>query len=287
VLGPHDQVTLWSEQAEEITGKAFRIDDAGEINIPLIGRVPASGLTAEQLETELSKRLEEYFVRPSISVTITDFGSQPVSVIGAVGNPGVHQLRGPRTLVEVLALAGGLRQDAGSLIRITRRNENGPLPVKHVETDPGGAFSSGVVNVKDVVGSSHPDENLLIRSGDVISVPPAQMVYVLGDVTRSGGFVLNDGESISVLRALSLAGGLLRTASAGNAKILRTVDGAPERQEIPVRIDRIAKGKEKDLPLFVHDILYVPSSTSKRIASRAAEAAVQTLSGVLIFSAAH
>lgn len=287
VLGPHDQVTLWSVEAEEISGKSFRIDEAGEINIPLIGRAPAAGLTTEQLEAELSKRLEAYFIRPSVSVAITDFGSQPVSVIGAVGSPGVHQLRGQRTLVEVLALAGGLRQDAGSLIRITRRTENGPLPVKNVENDPSGAFSSGVVNVKDVVGSSRPDENLVIRAGDVISVPSAQMIYVLGDVNRSGGFVLNDGESISALRALSLAGGLLRTASASRAKIFRTVEGSSHRQEIPVNLGRIEKGKEKDVPLFAHDILYVPSSTSKRIANRAAEAAVQTVSGVMIFTAAR
>jgi polysaccharide export outer membrane protein len=278
---------LWSVEADEISGKAFRIDDAGEIHVPLIGRVHAAGLTAEQLEGTLSERLHAYFVRPAVSVTITDFGSQPVSVFGAVGNPGVHQLRGRRTLIEVLSLAGGLRQDAGSLVRVTRRAEKGSLPLKNVEHDPTGAFSSGVVNVKDVVGSSDPEANLVIRPGDVISVPPAQMVYVLGDVFRSGGFVFTEGAGISALRALSLAGGLLRTASAKNAKILRAVPGSAERREIPVDLSQIAKGKDKDEMLLAQDILYVPSSTSKRIATRTAEAVVQTLSGVAIFTAAR
>jgi len=286
LLGPRDQVSLASPEADEIS-KTFRIDDSGDINLPLVGRVHAAGVTTNQLEEDLTNKLKRFFRSPTVSVNIAEFGSEPVSVIGSVGSPGVHQLRGQRTLIEVLSMAGGLRSDAGGQIRITRPMRNGRLPLKHVEEDPNGSFSSAVVSAPELLSSLDPQDNLTIFPGDVISVSAAPMVYVLGDVTHSGGFLVSEGQAISALRAVSLAGGMLRSASSGNARIFRNRTDGGERQEISINLSRVQKGKERDVILAPQDILYVPSSTAKRITARAAEAAVQTISGVAIFSAAR
>ena len=102
----------------DITDKPIRIDTDGYIKLPMVGRVQASGLTPEQLEVEIIKRLKVYLEEPDVAVSVSEFHSQPVSVIGAVGTPGVHQLQGRKTLVEIIALAGGLRPDAAPKAKI-------------------------------------------------------------------------------------------------------------------------------------------------------------------------
>src|SRR5437867_4019906 len=121
VLGPDDVVNIRVLDAEEITDKPVRISSTGQISLPMIGRLQAAGLTVEQLEAELVTQLKAYFKEPEVAVSMAEFRSQPVSVIGAVGNAGVLQLQGSKTLVEILSMAGGLRADAGYSIRITRK----------------------------------------------------------------------------------------------------------------------------------------------------------------------
>src|SRR5690349_145748 len=120
ILGPNDEITILSLHTEEISNKPIRISTSGDINHPLVGRIHAGGLTLEQLESEVSQRLKTYVRDPDIAISITQFRSQPVSVFGAVGTPGVIQLEGRKTLIEVLSMAGGLKGEAGSRIRITR-----------------------------------------------------------------------------------------------------------------------------------------------------------------------
>src|SRR5271165_5511125 len=120
ILGPGDQVLIRTVAAKEIADKQFRIESNGEVNLPLAGRVHLAGLTIEQAEAALSKAVGKYYVDPDIAVTVVEFHSEPVSVIGAVGNPGVHEARGHKTLVEMLSLAGGVRADAGPTVTITR-----------------------------------------------------------------------------------------------------------------------------------------------------------------------
>jgi polysaccharide export outer membrane protein len=287
VLGPYDQLAFSSANAEEINGLKMQIDGAGDINVPLIGRFHAADLTTTQLEAQLSGRIARFVRNPQISVTVAEFHSQPVSVLGAVTTPGVHKLRGRTTLVEVLSLAGGLRPDAGYSLKIVRDLKYGSVPLKNARVDAGGRFSVAQVSLRSVLEASNPEENILIYPHDVITVPRADMVYVVGQVTKAGGFVLGEREHMSVLQALALAGGLERDAAPGNAKILRSLEGAAQRQEIAVNLKRIVVGKDKDVPLESGDILFIPSSTSKRAAVKAAEAAVQTLTGVVIWRGAH
>jgi len=283
LLGPDDEVEIGEPEFEEPANKTARIDGNGNIQVPLVGRVPVAGLTVEQAEQELNKRLSTYIRHPQVAISIKELHSQPVSLLGAVNTPGVHQVQGHKTLLEMLSLAGGIRIDAGYSIRITRQIEWGCIPLPNAKLDPSGQFSVGEVNLKQIMDAENPQGNIPIFPHDVISVPKAEMVYVIGDVKRSGGFVLGQDQSISVLQALSLAEGLNGTADTRRSRILRLDAQTHQRVETAVDVKKILSGKSGDVPLLGDDILFIPSSIGRKTALRAIEAAVQTGSGLLIW----
>ncbi len=283
VLGPDDEVSIRVIESEEISEEPFRIDPGGDISLPLVGRVRASGRTPQKLETELTERLRAFIHEPQVLVRVTQFRSQPVSVIGAVNKPGIHQLEGHKSLIEILSLAGGLRQDAGHTVKITRRREWGPIPLESATDDPSGRFHIAEVSLEAVMEARNPEENVLIMPNDVISVPRAEMIYVIGGVERSGGFVLHEKENITVLQALALAGGLTRTAAKKNAKILRPAEGNAERTEIPINLKDIMAGRSEDVVLERDEILFVPHSGGKRAAQRGVEASIAMVTGLVIW----
>jgi polysaccharide biosynthesis/export protein len=274
LLGPDDTVTIHAQNAPDLSEKPFRVDAAGEIKLPMIGRVHAGGLTTEQLEAEIVTRLKVYLVEPEVTVGITEFRSQPVSIVGAVSAPGVHQLEGQKTLVEMLAIAGGLRQDAGPTVKITRQLEFGRIPLPGAADDSTHRFSLAEVNLKSVMEAKNPEYNIPIRPHDVISVPHAELVYVIGEVTRAGALPLSEGDSLSVLEAVSSSGGMLRTAAVSHARILRPVPGQQKRTELVVDFKKIMAGQSEDIPLLAGDVLVVPGSTGKHAIYRTLEAAV-------------
>jgi len=271
-LGPKDLLGIRVTDAEEFSDKPVRVDSEGYIALPMVGRLRAAGLTVEQLKAELVTRLKTYLNQPEVTVSIAEVHSQPVSVIGSVSNPGVFQLDGNKTLVELLSMAGGLRADAGHMVKITRKREWGPIPLPGAAMDATGDFTVGEVKLKAVMEARNPEQNILMKPEDIVSVPRAEVVYALGAVPRPGGFVLNDQESLSVLQVLSLAGGLERTAAAKDSKILRLNPGAPKRTEIAVDLKKIFAGDAIDMSLKPDDILFVPNSGSKRAALRTLEA---------------
>jgi polysaccharide export outer membrane protein len=275
LLGPDDAVTIHALNAPDLSDKPFRVDADGELKLPMVGRIHAGGLTAEQLEGEIAKRLKVYLVDPEVTVSLTEFKSQPVSILGEVATPGVHQLEGQKTLLEILAVAGGLRPDAGTTIKITRRLEYGRIPVPGAVDDPSHQFSIAEINLKAVMEAKSPEYNIVIRPHDVLSVPRAQQVYVIGEVNKVGALPLNEGQSISVLEAVSSSGGMLRTAASSNARILRLVPGQPKRAELPVDVKKILAGKSDDIPLLAGDIFVIPGSTGKHAVARALDAAIQ------------
>ncbi len=283
VLGPDDVLRIWVLGADEIGQAPIPIDSNGWISLPLVGRVQAGGLTVEELRAELTDKLKSEIRDPRVSVSITDFGSQPVAVVGAVNTPGVHQLRGRKTLAEVIASAGGLRTDAGATIRITRPAANGPLPLNSAKPSPDGEFAMAEVKTVDFLDAKNPADNILIRPHDVVTVPTAEMIYVIGAVRKPGAFVLHEHESMSALQVLSMAEGLGTTPSAGESRILRTIPGTTERKEIPLDLKKIMAGRAEDVALRPNDILFVPTSNGKRIAIRAMEAAISAGTGLVIF----
>ena len=283
VLGPGDQITIWALGAEEIGDKPLRVDTRGKIDVALIGSVQAGGLTLDELKASLTDRLRTQIREPRVSVNIVDYHSQPVSVLGAVNNPGLQQLQGTKTLAEVIAMAGGVRPDASYSIHITRQVEWGPIPLTTAKVDPSGRFTVADVKLKSLMEAQAPEENISVRPFDIITVPRAQMVYVIGDVNKSGGFALNEREDVTVLRALSLAGGLTRTAKGSNARILRGNAEISKREEISVDVTKVLSGKAEDVALRSDDLLFIPSSTAKRGAVRALEAAITIGTGVVIW----
>ena len=283
LLGPDDQLEITGPELTEFGNKPVRIDGEGGAQVPLAGRVHVAGLTAQGAEQKLNKVLSTYIKDPQVVVNVTEVRSQPVSILGAVNTPGVHQVQGHKTLLEMLASAGGLRPDAGYSVRITRQREWGCIPLPGTTPDPSGQFTVAELNLKKIMEAKDPVENIQILPHDVISVPKAEMVYVIGEVRRSGGFVLGEHQSISVLQVLSLAEGLNTGADSRHAKILRLKHEADQREELPVDIKDLFKGKKQDVSMQADDILFVPESTGKKAALRAIETAVQTGTGVAIW----
>ncbi len=279
-LGPDDQISIQAPDVEEITKAPVRIDMRGNINLPLVGRLQAAGLTADELEDQIKTRLKKYLQDPDVTVAITEFRSQPISILGAVQTPGVHQLQGRKTLFEVLSLAGGLRQDAGYRIRITRRLDWGRIPLPDAKDDSTGAYSVASVNIKSIMDATNPAENIAIKPEDVISVPKADIVYVIGAVHKAGGFVLGESESLSALQVLSLAEGIDRFADLEHSKIMRPVPTSKVPTEIPVDLKKLMAGKGEDIALKADDILFIPNSAKKAATVRALEAMLGMGTGI-------
>jgi len=268
LLGPDDEIVIRGIVAVEISDtpdKPVLIGTNGNITLPLIGRVKAGGLTVEQLEAELNTRFKEFIQEPQISVTITEFRSQPVSVFGAVTKPGIVQLRGRQTLYEVLSMAGGPSDNAGSILTVTRPRRSGEIPLPGVKVDPTGQFSSVELNVQEILEGKNPAANIEVKPYDIISVSEgsSNMIYVVGDVMHAGGFTLGGQRNVSVLKAVSLAGGLGHTAKSEKARVIREVPGEPKPVEIAVNIQQILSGKAKDIELGPNDVLVVPTSGRK------------------------
>jgi polysaccharide export outer membrane protein len=282
-LGAGDQITIRTT-IKEIGEKPFRIEASGDINLPLAGRVHLAGLDVQQAEAAIVKAVSRYYVNPDIAVTVLEFHSEPVSVIGAVGNPGVYEARGHKTLVDILSLAGGVKPDAGPVLTITRQDQYGPLPLPGARQTLSHTTVADV-DVKSLLSAREPADNIFVQPFDSISIPRAEMVYVLGNVKKAGGISLGGRNSISVLESVALAEGLDPKAAPAHARILRMSGGSVDagRQAIPVDINKILKGKTGDVILHPNDILFIPNNTAKSVAARTAEAALQVAIGVLIF----
>ena len=284
LLGPDDQITIRVTDADEISDKPVRISTTGYITLPLAGRIHAAGMTVEQLESEIAERLTNYVNEPAVSVTRMEMRSQPVSVIGAVSSPGVHQLQGQKTLIEMLSMAGGLKEDSGYNVRITRRLEWGRIPLPDATDDPTGKFSIAQVTLPNLTEGKNPALNIPIMPNDVISVAKAEMVYVIGEVGKSGAIVLGGRQQVTVLQAVSLAGGAVKTAKPREAKILRLDPASARRTEMPIDLAALLAGKIDDVPMQPEDILYVPSGSNRNLTTRALESALQIGTGVAILS---
>jgi len=283
LLGPDDQLEISGPELTDMSNKPVRIDGEGDVQVPLAGSVHVAGLTVQQTELKLDKVLSKYIRHPQVVVNVAEVRSQPVSVLGAVNSPGVHQVQGHKTVLEMLSMAGGIRQDAGYSIRITRQLEWGCIPLPGARLDASGKYSVAEVNLRKIMDAKTPEENIQVFPHDVITVPKAEMVYVIGEVHRSGGFVLGEHQTISVLQALSMAEGLNTGADPRHAKILRLKADADQREELKVDVKDALNGKKPDTPLQGEDILFIPGSTGKKAALRGLEAAIQTGTGLAVW----
>jgi polysaccharide export outer membrane protein len=280
-LGPGDVIAIHALHVPEISKDPMRLSEGGSIELPMIGAIQAVGMTPTQLAAEIRKRLDSFVRSPEVSVDLVEVKSRPVSVMGAVKSPGVYQLNAQKRLLEVLAGAGGVDESAGSVIHISRPHSSGAIPV------PGATESadyySAQINLPDLAEGRNPQNNLAILPHDVITVPRAKLVYVIGEVRKSGGFVLRERENISVLQAISLAEGLTVTAGSRNAKIIRPAENGAEKTELAVNVKNILAGKTPDVPMHPNDILFIPNSAAKNATIRGLESAIQMGTGLVIW----
>jgi polysaccharide export outer membrane protein len=270
----------------ELSKMTVRVANDGQISLPLIGRVQAAGLTAEQLRKELEDKWgENYLQDPQVTVFVDQFRAMPVSVIGAVEKPGLYTLTGRRTLIEMLSMAGGFGKKntspAGRTVVITRKS--GFKDLQEVEGMHVRGPDQIEIDLNRLLYTRDEGLNIEMKPRDIISVSKADVVYVTGAVKRPGGFVLDDRPNITVLQAIAMAEGFTGTAAKGAARILKTnQDGS--KTEVPINLGKIVKGKAADTTLAANDILFVPDSKKKIAGSRGTDAAITTFSGWLIWA---
>jgi polysaccharide biosynthesis/export protein len=325
-IGSQDLLEINVFDAPELN-RSLRVSANGEISMPLIGAIQVSGSTARQVEKSLEERLRVYMNDPHVGVLVSGVESHPISVLGAVTQPGVFQVRGPKTLLEMLSLAQGLTDDAGDKVLVMRgaglENAAADPPgsasnsAPHMNSDINSAGDSApgmkTASVKDspsapasaagradttpdannpntiqidlrrLLDSADPRYNVPVYPGDIVKVPKAGIVYVVGDVHKPGGFTIRTNEPMSVLKAMALAEGLDATAAKSRTRVIRTDPATGERTEIPIDLGKIFDGKAPDLPLRAADIVFVPRSGGKAALYRGSEAAIATASGVIIF----
>jgi polysaccharide export outer membrane protein len=285
-VGPEDLLHISVLEAPDLSCTA-RVGEDGRISLPLLGVLPAGGLTSRQLESNIESLLSRQYMKdPHVSVFVEEMHSHPVSVFGAVEKPGVFQIREAKPLIEILSMAQGLAPDAGDTVIVMRHpgdpgTGTGPLavssalergsgtqPAVHRHSPSQASLvsiakeESVEVSLKELLDSGDSRYDPLVYPGDVVKVTRAGVVYVVGQVRRPGGFLLKTNENISVLQALALAEGLTSTAQGKRARIIFSgADGA--RTETAINLDNILKGKAPDPLLQANDILFVPNSSRK------------------------
>jgi polysaccharide export outer membrane protein len=324
-IGPDDQLDISVLEAPELGCKP-RVSARGEISLALVGTVRAAGLTPQELEVVIAELLRRNYINdPHVSVQLGDIQSHPVAVFGAVKKPGVFQIRGPKTVVELLSMAEGLDVDAGDMVIVEHRgagvpaakvssnssaNDSSPnsellqqpedspahaAPIS--EAKPAEDSVAGLTNVpstneepgteqvdlKRLLATGDPRLNVMVYPGDVVKVPRAELVYVVGEVARPGGFELKSNENISILQAVALAQGLTHTSASSKARIIRTNAETGQRQEIPINLNKVLAGQIADPILEPRDIVFVPNSVGRTALYRSVDAALTIGSGVAIY----
>jgi polysaccharide export outer membrane protein len=264
-LGPGDLIEVNVYNVPELTSKV-RVSNSGEIYLPLIDYVHVEGLTQEEAQTLLEKRYTDGgFVRnPHVTIFVDEASSQGVTVLGEVAKAGIYPDVADRKLYEVISEAGGFTNSASRKIAVIRRNQADPIRIDLPRN-----------LADDLTG------NIDIMPGDTITVPRAPIIYVVGDVGRPSGLLVDNG-SLTVLQALALAGGANRTAKMGGARIIRkTPTGMTETN---VQLKKMLEAKAPDITLQGDDILFVPVSAGKLAAARTIEVALTMATAVSIYA---
>jgi polysaccharide export outer membrane protein len=342
VIGNGDLIDIDVFDVKELS-RQVRVSQTGSIGIPLVPvRLHVAGLTEIQAEQKISEVLEAdgLVSHAAVSVSVKDHKSKPITIVGAVGHPMVFQADRQVTLLEVLAEAGGVANDAGDRVIISRPAEaqfvemteapaigpedpavnvagagavsgnstseppalsasNAPPPVAAHDApavpsaapqSPAADSHSGntiTINLNDLVETGDAANNISLQAGDIVTVPHAGIVYVLGAVSRPGGFVLsNDRAELSTLKILALAGGMTATAKSDHVVIIRKNDQG-QQHEVEVDLKKILKREAEDVQLHPSDVLYVPDSKAKAAFLRAAEFGVALGTGIALYRLAY
>ncbi len=340
VIGSGDLLEISVFDVPELS-REVRVSQTGTINIPLIPvRVRVAGLSETQAEEKIAELLEANGLvsHPEVGVAVKEHRSQPITVVGAVQHPMVYQADRDVTLLEVLAEAGGISNDAGDTVIVTRHRVATSIEVANPQTAPATAapgsgepppldppatpepaekkadaspktpaFPSGeelahanspassvttdatsiTINLNDLLETGDTRNNILLLAGDVVTVPHAGIVYVLGAVTRPGGFVVsNDRTQLTTLKVLSLAGGLTNIAKTQHAVIIRK-DDTGKQTETQVDLKKVLNRQSEDITMHPSDILFIPDDRTKQALIKTAEIALGIGTAVAVFRLAY
>jgi polysaccharide export outer membrane protein len=257
----------------ELSG-TLRVNSNGEAVLPLGGTVKVRGLTAAEAGTAIANQLKEsgVLLDPHVTVLIVEYESQGVTVTGEVRTPGVYPLLGNRSVMDMIAMAGGLNENAGKVASVFHRDS--AKDVRQVK-----------LNVSVQTPESIADSDFELLPGDTISVSRSGVIYVIGDVGRAGGFLVEHNDRLTVLQALALAQGANQTASLGGTQLMRKTENG--RLQYGLDLKKILKGESPDVLLADGDILYVPVSFKRVYSLRMIEAMISAGTQVAIYSAYH
>lgn len=245
-VGPRDLLDIRVYEDAKLNGER-RVSEAGLVNLPLLGDVAVAGKTTAEVGQILKKALEDrYMQRASVDVQVLEYRSRPISVIGAVKQPGNLGFSGRWSLLEALTAAGGIADNHGGVVHILRRADNG-------------LSDQVTIQLEDLLVRADPRVNLPIFANDLINVPVSVVVtvYCLGEVEKPGALAFKSNERITVLSAIAQAGGLTDRAS-DKIRIRRL--GAAQGQEILIDYKKVVAGKEPDVELKQGDVIVVKES---------------------------
>ena len=331
IIGNGDLLDLEVFDVKELS-REVRVSQTGSIGIPLVPvRLHVAGLTEVQAEQKIAEILESSGLvsHAEVSVTVKERKSKPITVVGAVSHAMVYQADRPVTLLEVLAEAGGLANDAGDTVIVNRPAQDTPSdstepPAIGLEASAPATVSSGsthtgpaqeppssttavsktsanspapvdppplnntiTINLNELMESGDATNNIILQAGDIVTVPHSGIVYVLGAVSRPGGFVLsNDRGQMTALKILALAGGLTHVAKSDHAVIVRK-DLQGQQHEVAVDLKKVMQRQAEDVQLLPSDVLYVPNSAGKQAMLRALEFGIALGSGVALYRVAY
>jgi polysaccharide export outer membrane protein len=254
LIGPGDLLRITVLRESELDQRV-RVLDSGEITLALVGNLPVQGLTPAQAAARIADqyRAGKFLLHPEVSVFVEEYATETVTILGQVAHPGTVHLAAPRSLIDVLSLAGGLTEIADRHIVIERKSAD----LQH---------GAGTERIRAFLPNRADDAlnaNVLVRPGDTVLVPKAGIVYVLGDVAHPGGYVMQNDSQLTVLQAIALAAGASKTASEKRVRLVRNVDGITNSLDLPLR--DMERGREPDVPLQAGDILYVPFSMVRNL----------------------
>ena len=265
-IGPGDLIELSVFDVPELA-QAVRVSDIGDATFALIGRLHVAGLTTEEAQALIAAKLRDgnFILDPQVSVLIREYSTQGVSVLGEVKKPGVYPVLGTQSLLDIISQAGGTTPLAGSEITIKRDGAEQKVTMQFSSDNRGTVLN-----------------DLPLHPGDKVIVPRAGLVYVLGDVGRPGGFVMQTNGKLTILQAVALAEGTTPTSSLNHSKLIRRT--AAGYSEIGVELKQIMEGKESDRELEAEDILFVPSSGSKRMVYRSVPSVLQAATNAAVYT---
>jgi polysaccharide biosynthesis/export protein len=261
-IGANDLLSISVYDAPELT-RTVRVSSDGFIRLPMLKhRVRAGALLPAEVEAGLTEALEreEILVAPVVTVTVAEYHSRPISVAGAVKTPITFQAIGPLRLLDAVARAGGLTDEAGPEILVTRaENERATAQIQRIR-------------VKPLLNAASPELNVALTGGEEITVPAIGRVFVVGNVRKPGAFPLREASEGTVLQMLALAEGV--TAFASKQAWLYRRAGDTGRREIVVELSQIMQRKHADVSVLPDDILYIPENRGRRLSVAALERAL-------------